>query len=134
MLRGAEGVQSHICHHCRSRVPSWSNVTTDLEGTGPLQAHRVAGPLDLRRVRDLVPPLAERLAGTLRRECLDHVLILGERHLLQDLAGCARHYNQHRPHQGRQREPALRRGGRVVDITARIERRQVPGGLISQYR
>ena len=43
------------------------------------------------------------------------------------------HYNGHRPHQGRQQEPPLRQPGHVAGITARIERRQVLGGLISEY-
>ena len=77
---------------------------------------------------------AERFVGTLRRECLDHVLILGEQHLRKVLAEYARHYNGHRPHQGRQQEPPLRQPGHAVDITARIERRSVVGGLISEYR
>jgi putative transposase len=77
---------------------------------------------------------AELFVGTLRRECLDHVLILGERHLREVLAGYARHYNGHRPHQGLQQEPPLRQPGRAVDITARIERRRVVSGLISEYR
>jgi transposase InsO family protein len=77
---------------------------------------------------------AERFVGTLRRECLDHVLILDERHLRSVLAEYVRHYNGHRPYQALQQEPPLREPGHAVDITARIERRQVLGGLISEYR
>jgi putative transposase len=77
---------------------------------------------------------AERFVGTLRRECLDHTLILGEQHLRKVLAEYARHYNGHRPHQGLQQEAPQREPGRVVDVTARIERWQVLGGLISEYR
>jgi putative transposase len=62
------------------------------------------------------------------------VLVLGERHLRKVLAEYARHYNEHRPHQAQQQEPPLREPGHSVDITARIERRQVIGGLISEYR
>ena len=65
---------------------------------------------------------AERFAGTPRRECLDHVLIVGERHLREVLAEYARHFNAHRPHQGLRQEPPLNEPGRVVDVTARIER------------
>ena len=77
---------------------------------------------------------AGRLVGTLRRECLDHVLILGERHLREVLAGYARHCNGHRPRQGLQQESPQRQPGRVVDVTARIGHRRVVGGLISEYR
>lgn len=72
--------------------------------------------------------------GTLRRECLDHVLVLGPRHLRKVLAEYSRHYNGHRPHHGLQHEPPLRQPGQVVDITARIERTQVLCSLISEYR
>ena len=55
---------------------------------------------------------AERYAGTLRRECLDHLLIYGERHLRQILAEYSRHYNEHRPHQSREQRPPLHEPGR----------------------
>ena len=77
---------------------------------------------------------AERYVGTLRRECLDHLLIHGERHLRQILAEYALHYNEHRPHQSREQRPPLHEPGQPVDVTARIKRRQVVHGLISEYR
>jgi len=77
---------------------------------------------------------AERFVGTLRRECLDHVLVLGEQHLRKILAEFTRHYNSHRPHQSLQQRPPLHKPGHAVDITARIEHRRVVTGLISEYR
>jgi transposase InsO family protein len=41
---------------------------------------------------------AERLIGSIRRECLDHIVILGEGHLRQVLKADAAYYNQVRPH------------------------------------
>jgi hypothetical protein len=71
--------------------------------------------------------------GTLRRECLDHLLIHGERHLWRTLSEYARHYNDHRPHQSREQRPPLHEPGQPVDVTARITRRQVVHGLINEY-
>ena len=77
---------------------------------------------------------AERYVGTLRRECLDHLLVYGERHLRRILAEYTRHYNEHRPHQSREQRPPLHDPGQAVDMTGRITHRQVAHGLISEYR
>ena len=77
---------------------------------------------------------AERYVGTLRRQCLDHLLIHGEQHLRRTLTEYARHYNEHRPHKSREQRPPLHDPGQAVDVTARIKRTHVVQGLISEYR
>jgi putative transposase len=82
--------------------------------------------------------ICERLVGTLRREVLDRVLILGEGHLRAVLAEYQVHYNTARPHQGiAQRVPDGRHDdGRltVVDLDRRrIHRKPILGGLINEY-
>jgi Integrase core domain len=54
-------------------------------------------------------PYAERLIGTLRRECLDHVLIVGERHLRRMLASYSSYYNESRTHLAVEKDAPLRR-------------------------
>jgi transposase InsO family protein len=54
-------------------------------------------------------PYAERLIGTLRRECLDHVLIFDERHLRWILALYSSYYNQTRTHLALGKDAPLRR-------------------------
>jgi transposase InsO family protein len=77
---------------------------------------------------------AERWVQTIRVECLDWTLVLGQRHLLRLLGVYVRHYNQQRPHRGlalavpearEQRSPR-------VDPWA-VRRRDVLGGLIHEY-
>jgi putative transposase len=82
--------------------------------------------------------IGERLAGALRRELLDRMLILGESHLRAVLAEYQVHYNMARPHQGiAQRVPdGEQDSGRlaVADLERRrILRRPVLGGLINEY-
>jgi hypothetical protein len=76
---------------------------------------------------------AGRFAGTLRRECPDHVLIPGERHLRRVLAEYVGTATATVRTRGYSRNPHCQ-PGRTVDITARIERRQVLGGLVSECR
>jgi putative transposase len=49
--------------------------------------------------------IAERFIGTLRRECLDHLLITGRRHLAVVLHEYLEHYNGHRPHRSLDQHP-----------------------------
>lgn len=57
----------------------------------------------------------------MRRECLDHLLIVNEQHLRGVLAAMAQHYNEHRPHQGRQQQAPNDTAGRSVDLSAAIK-------------
>lgn len=65
-------------------------------------------------------PYAERLIGTLRRECLDHVLIFGERHLRQLLNSYSFYYNATRTHLGLSKDAPLprpaQRSGAIVAV------------------
>jgi putative transposase len=76
---------------------------------------------------------AERLVGTVRRECLDHLLIVNKRHLRGVLTNWQAHYNDHRPHQGLDQRAPNEEPARVVDPTAAIQKRPVLGGLINEY-
>ncbi|WP_155350841.1 integrase core domain-containing protein [Acrocarpospora pleiomorpha] len=49
--------------------------------------------------------MCERVIGALRRELLDRIQILSERHLARVLHEYLIHYNGHRPHQARQQRP-----------------------------
>jgi putative transposase len=82
--------------------------------------------------------ICERLVGTLRRELLDRVLILGEAHLRAVLTEYQVHYNTARPHQGSaQRVPDGEHDGghlTVADLDRGwILRKPVLGGLINEY-
>ncbi|MEV6638132.1 transposase [Actinoplanes sp. NPDC051470] len=79
---------------------------------------------------------AERWVRTVRRECLDRILIYNPRHLRATLEEYVRHYNEHRPHQGGgQRPPALETSpAPVTELTAaRIRRRNVFNRMINEY-
>jgi transposase InsO family protein len=82
--------------------------------------------------------ICERVIGTLRRELLDRILILGERHLTLVLGEYLVHYNDARPHQSRcQRPPNIEtqptRDAAELASLRSIRRKPVVMGVISEY-
>jgi putative transposase len=81
---------------------------------------------------------AERWIGTLRRECLDRILVLGPDHLARVLREYVAHYNEHRPHRSlNQRPPAQHNqpvAGDPISSDRDVQRRDILGGLIHEYR
>jgi transposase InsO family protein len=77
---------------------------------------------------------AERFVKTVRQECLDHLLIFGERHLRYILREYLRHYSEERPHRGlslQTPEPGAASRNRGDDVVVRVDRL---GGLIHEYQ
>jgi putative transposase len=77
--------------------------------------------------------IAERWIGTLRRECLDHMLITGRRHLAVVLREYIEHYNTHRPHRSLDQHPPAGRTLPPSGATVRPLRRDRLGGLVHEY-
>jgi putative transposase len=78
--------------------------------------------------------IAERWIASARRECLDRMLITGERHLRLVLDEYADHYNAHRPHRALQQgPPAGRPHPPALGASVRVLRRDRLGGLIHEY-
>jgi transposase InsO family protein len=83
---------------------------------------------------------AERWVGSVRRECLDRLLIVGRRHLDHVLATYVVHYNEHRPHRALALRPPLAEPrpsydgpAEVIELN-RVRRRDRLGGLIHEYQ
>jgi putative transposase len=78
--------------------------------------------------------IAERWIASARRECLDRMLITGERHLRLVLGEYADHYNLHRPHRALQQgPPAGHPHPPAPGASVRVLRRDRLGGLIHKY-
>ena len=77
--------------------------------------------------------VAERVIGTLRRECLDHMIVLNERHLLQVLREYVEHYNRKRPHRSLALDSPDGRSPQPINKSDRVLSRSVLGGLHHEY-
>jgi transposase InsO family protein len=73
---------------------------------------------------------AERLIGSIRRECVDHIIVLGERHLRHVLLSYMQYYNEVRTHLSLNKDAPV---SRAVDRAGHILCRPILGGLHHQY-
>ena len=73
---------------------------------------------------------AERLIGSIRRECVDHVVVLGEPHLRRILTKYAAYYNELRTHRSLKKDAPIHR---AIQHVGRIVSAPVLGGLHHQY-
>src|SRR3984893_4669285 len=126
-----------------------AGYTTNMSGFDLRQAHlirdrdRIYSSVVTRRLRAmgirdkptaLASPwqngFAERLIGSIRRECLDHVIVLGEAHLRRILKNYAAYYNGVRTHRSLQKDAPV---SRPVQRSGGISSRANLGGLHHRY-
>lgn len=83
-------------------------------------------------------PHAERWVRSLRQECLDHFIVVGERHLHHLVTSYVEHYNSERPHQGLGNVPLPDAAGdepRVLKFpSGEVKCKTRLGGLLKHYR
>ena len=73
---------------------------------------------------------AERLIGSLRRECVDHMIVLGEAHLRRILKKYAAYYNKLRTHRSLNKDSPIHR---AIQHRGRIVSAPILGGLHHGY-
>jgi transposase InsO family protein len=73
---------------------------------------------------------AERLIGSIRRDCLDHVIVFGERHLRHLLKSYQKYYNEARTHLSLHKDAPV---SRAVQTVGCMVATPVLGGLHHQY-
>src|SRR6266850_3412418 len=116
-------------HAAGNKLPAIAFVT----GTGPMD-----GEVFIRRLRSMgirdrpTSPrspwqngYAERLIGSIRRECLDHVVVFGERHLRHMLQSYMKYHNEIRTHLSLEKDASV---SRAVKLAGTILCRPVLAG------
>src|SRR5262245_37731667 len=133
-IRPRNGQRGNCSRHAARKRPGTSSATATSYGE---QFSRQAKTLEIREA--VIAPrsprqnaYAERVIGSIRRECLDHVVVIGERHLQRVLSTYVAYYNTTRTHLSLAKDaPEPRRvqlpsRGRVVEVP-RV------GGLHHEY-
>jgi putative transposase len=130
-----------LTNACFDRNPP-KYLVRDRDSIYGAEFQRRATSLRIREVRTPIRApkansIAERFVGTLRRECLDHVLIFNERHLQKIVIEFAAYYNRHRPHRSLEQRPPCPDPSAPIASSGpaiRVIAEPVLGGLHHIYR
>jgi putative transposase len=110
----------------------------DAKFTGAFDAVFTANNLQIIKSPVRVPranAIAERFVGTIRRELLDHILIINQQHAAAVLRTFEQRYNDHRPHRALGQAAPLRPlPQRTTAETSTVRRRDRLGGLLHEYQ
>ena len=115
-----------------------THILLDRDSIFTKQVRRLLADAGVKPIR--LPPkspnlnaYAERFIGSVRRECLDHIIPLGERHLRHVLHEYVKHHYQYeRPHQGLD-NALVNSPASAANDNAEVVRRSRLGGLLSYY-
>jgi putative transposase len=77
--------------------------------------------------------IVERFIGSVRRECLDHFLLLGEKHLARVVEAYVHYFNNARPHQGIRQQVPARPVPALPPPTGKVVSTLLIGGLHHRY-
>src|SRR5262245_45613226 len=144
-----ELVHVNVTHHPTAAWTAHQLIESFPEETAPKYLLRdrdaIYGDVFVRRVKGLgmsevliaprAPwqnPFAERVIGSIRRECLDHAIVINERHLRRLLRRYLGYHNAARPHQALHSDSPHSRG--VQPPAGRIVATPLVGGLHHRYQ
>jgi hypothetical protein len=111
LCREPESYRCLVCSETPKCNAAWATTATPHPRQGPRHGASFARVATVTQVLctacrapranlPMVGAICERFLGSLRRECLDHLLVLFEQHLRLTLEEYAWHFNRARPHQG----------------------------------
>jgi transposase InsO family protein len=121
------------------RAADFAHLVRDRDGrfTAAFDAVFAAEGIEVAKIPLRSPncnPYAERFVRSARAECTNNILLLDRGHAEKVLTDFETHFNNHRPHQGRDQLAPSDDPDMIPFPTYRIERRPAVTGLINEYR
>ena len=121
--RGIRVAAGAALHHSRPRWRLWPRCFSRLRAMG-IRDRPIAGRSPWQN------GCTERLIGSIRRDCLDHVVVFGERHLRHLLKAYQKYYNEARTHLSLQKDAPIPRAVQAIGQTLALP---ILGGLHHLY-